>query len=518
MSRQYIIGVDIGTQSTKTALFDENGDCLAGADEKSHLHQPSSGVVEEDPERQVDSVCRTIRQCVQQAGIPVESVAGIGIDGQLAGVIGINKVGRAITPYDSWLDTRCSPYILKMKAVANDEIIAKTGGAPSFNHGPKILRWKKESPQIYKSIHSFVQPGGYAVMRLCGLAGEDAFIDKTYLHFSGFADNQRGQWDEELCRKFGVSPKKLPRIVESHSVMGELTASMAKRCGLKAGVPVVAGCGDSAASFLACGATKEGICVDVAGTASVFAATTNKFLPDLKRQVLSCGSAATPGLWHPYAYINGGGMNLEWFRAILNMAGSEVGLKLSFSDLESLASKIPFNNSFPLFVPHLAGRVAPGWPNLRGAWVGLTLQHGAGHLYRAVLESVALEYGFYKKVLQEIRPDLALSEIRRTGGGGCSNLWNQIKADALGMKIVPMNRSEGAPLGVALLAAYGVGIIPDLEGSANRWIQKGKGIAPVKKHAAIYEDRQTRYEELLEVLNHWSCGGISRNKVRHHSK
>ena len=107
---------------------------------------------------------------------------------------------------------------------------------------------------------------------------------------------------------------KFPRIVEPSERVGRLTAEFAKDCGLPAGTPVIAGCGDTAASFLSCGATAPGICVDVAGTASVFAATTDSFAPDIHSGTLGYGRSVTPGLWHPYAYVNGGGMNLEWFR------------------------------------------------------------------------------------------------------------------------------------------------------------------------------------------------------------
>ena len=158
-------------------------------------------------------------------------------------------------------------------------------------------------------------------MRLCELDASQAFIDKSYLHFSGFADNVRARWDERLCRKFDIPPSKLPRIVDSHTVIGELVPRMARRCGLAPGVPVIAGCGDTAASFLACGATREGVCVDVAGTASVFAATTRQFKADTTHRILGWGQSATPGLWHPYAYINGGGMNLEWFAGELTQLG-----------------------------------------------------------------------------------------------------------------------------------------------------------------------------------------------------
>ena len=311
--QKYLIGIDIGTQGTKAALFDSSGRAYATAFCKSRLHQPAVGVVEEDPERQLASVCQCIRRCLSESGLPSSGVAALGIDGQMAGVLGIGADGKNVTPYDSWLDTRCGPYIKDMKKRAGREIVRRAGGPASFNHGPKILWWKSERPEVYRQIAAFVQPGGYAAMRLCGLSAAEAFIDTSYLHFSGFADNRRQKWDAKLCQTFDVDMGKLPRIVASDQVIGQVTGPMARRCGLRAGVPVIAGCGDTAASFLACGATREGLCVDVAGTASVFAASTTQFKADTKYDVLGWGRSATPGLWHPYAYINGGGMNLVWF-------------------------------------------------------------------------------------------------------------------------------------------------------------------------------------------------------------
>ena len=497
MNAQLLIGVDIGTQGTKAALFDAAGRCLARAFVKSRLRQPAPGTVEEDPEWQVASVCETIARCVKSAKADARRVAGIGIDGQMAGVIGVGKDGRAVTPYDSWLDTRCAPYIKQMQDAAGAEITRKAGGPPSFNHGPKILRWKREFPRVFRSIAAFVQPGGYAVMRLCGLDGARAFIDKSYLHFSGFADNRKNCWDTGLCRKFALDPQKLPAIVDSHAVVGELTAAMAAKCGLKPGVPVIAGCGDTAASFLACGATREGICVDVAGTASVFAATTTEFRADVRRGVLGCGRAAAPGLWHPYAYINGGGMNLEWFRR-------EFAKGLDFDALNRLAGKITPSADDPLFIPHLAGRVSPGWPNLRGAWAGLTWAHSTGHLYRAMLEGVALEYRLYKEALMALYPSLKVRELRVTGGGEKSAVWNAIKADALDCRVVQIAASEGAPMGAAMLAGFGVGLLRDLNKAATQWIETGAATSPNRRLTRLYAARYGRYVDLLNKLNEWS--------------
>jgi len=487
----FLIGSDIGTQGTKTTLFTTEGRAVASAFQASKIRHPSPGTVEEDPEIQLASVCATIKKCM--AGLDPGDVKGLAIAGQMAGIIGIGSTGRALTPYDSWLDTRCAPQMKIMQRKAGGEIIEKTGGPASFNHGPKILWWKKNHPDLYRRVHSFVQPGGYVAMRLCGLEASDAFIDTTYLHFSGFADNRRSKWDFDLCSAFGVDEKKLPRIVAPHTVIGEVNAPMARRCGLKPGTQVVAGSGDTAASFLSCGAVRPGVCVDVAGTASVFAATTNRFIADQRTQTLACGQSAVPGLWHPYAYINGGGMNLEWFRN--EFAG---GRSLAELDRELPAPA----EDFPTFVPHLGGRNNPSWPALRGAWSGLTREHGRAHLYYAVLESVALEYRLYRDVLQSLDRKFAMREIRVTGGGERSAAWNAIKAGVLGCPVVQMSRSEGAAMGAALVAGLGTRVLPDLTQAAESWAAAGAVTQPARQ--PFYDRRLRKYAGLLDHLNEWS--------------
>lgn len=504
MASTYLLGIDIGTQGTKAVLFDRQGRARASAFRKSRLLRPAPGAVEEDPERQFRSVCECIKSCIADAGIDADRVAAIGIDGQMAGLLGIGEDGRHVTPYDSWLDGRCAPYIEQMKRAAGEEIIRLTGGPPSFNHGPKILWWKQERPEVYRRIAAFVQPGAYAAMRLAGMDASQAFIDKSYLHFSGFADNCRGQWDEALCRKFAVDRAKLPRIVDPHAVVGQLAAGAARRCGLTPGTPIVAGCGDTAASFLACGATREGVCVDVAGTASVFAATTREFNADVAHGVLGWGQSATPGLWHPYAYINGGGMNLEWFAREL-AATDDPRSANRFGRLDRLAARIAPQPDDPLFLPHLGGRVSPSQPHLRGSWAGLTWSHTAAHLYRAVLEGVALEYCIYRDVLTALNPALKIREIRITGGGQQSRLWNQIKADALGLPVVQIARPEGAPLGAALLAGFGVGLFTSLDAAAAEWIETGQPLRPNRALAGHYRVRLDRYRRLLAVLDEWTA-------------
>lgn len=494
---QLLIGIDIGTQGTKTVLQREDGLCVAEAFVRSRPSQPTPGTVEEDPEHQLEAVLGTIRECLAKSGADPRQIAGLAIAGQMAGVIGLGADGRAITPYDSWLDTRCSPYITRMKEHGR-LVLERTGNAPSFNHGPKILWWKHERPEVYDRIRAFVQPGAYAAMRLCGLDASQAFIDPTYLHFSGFADNQRLRWDPDLCTLFGVDVRKLPRIMPSQTVVGTVRRVMAEKCGLREDTPVVAGCGDSAASFLACGASSPGTCIDVAGTASIFAATSDKFLPDTTSGILGCGRSVLPGLWHPYAYINGGGQNLEWFRQ--SVARSQ----RSFAELDAAAAESAHDTALPYFVPHLGGRVSPAWPQLRGAWVGLDWQVGEGAMFRSILEGVALEYALYASALTSLSPKFKVREVRITGGGEKSTTWNQLKADRLQARVVCIEHGGGAPLGAALLAGAGTGVIADPRLTLDQWVRLGRAFEPDPATAALSRQRTNRYGSLLGLLHVWS--------------
>jgi xylulokinase len=493
-----LLGIDIGTQGTKAALYALDGGCLAEAFKHSCLYRPGPGVVEEDPETQVQSVLDTIRTCMENSHVDPIEVAGIAIAGQMAGIIGVDANGRAVTPYDSWLDTRCGPYIKRMQRIAGDEITEKTGNAPSFNHGPKKLWWKHERPADYARIRAFVQPGAYAAMRLCGLDSSKAFIDNTYLHFSGFADNRRSSWDEQLCHKFEMDPAKLPRIVDPQELVGEVRAPMAEKCGLRADTPVIAGCGDTAASFLSCGATSEGICVDVAGTASVFAATTRNFLADTRHHMLGCSHSAVPGLWHPYAYINGGGQNLEWFRRELQSN------HFTFEELNRLALGVEDDASLPYFVPHFGGCVSPPLLSIRGAWLGLTWDTTPGHLFRAMLDGVALEYSLYKRALLDLLPNFAIKEIRVTGGGEKSSTWNQIKADRLQIPVFSVAGTGGTPMGSALMAGLGVGLFKDLPSVALDWVHLGEAYQPDHSKSKLAKERIQKYAHLLQMIDAWS--------------
>lgn len=492
MNEELLIGVDIGTQGTKASVYRPDGNALAHAFEESRLIYGPEESVEQDPEEIYGSVLRTVRCAVERSGIKADAVAAIGIDGQMAGIMAVDKDWNPVTPYDSWLDTRCGPYIAVMKEMAEERIVRITGGQVTYAHGPKLLWWKKEWPEVYRRAAKFIQPSVYAAGKLCGLRAEDAFLDHTYLHFSGFADNMKREWSEELLETFGVEKEKLPRIVNPSDVIGHLTPEAARECGLTNRTIVAAGCGDSAASSLGCGITEPGMLYDVAGTASVFSAATGEYAPDVEEKTILYARSAIEDMWIPLAYLSGGGLCLRWFRDLMG---------LSYEELEKKAGEIPWGSDGLQFIPHFSGVTCPNMPGVKGGFLGLKWNHTVGHMYRSILESIVWEYANYYRILQKNVKSLQAKGIYGVGGGTGSRLFCQMKADVCGLPYMIMEGSEAATWGSAVIAGKAAGILPSLKSAdVNRKIS---GVMPVNMETnGKFSSFVLKYIRLLENVNH----------------
>jgi xylulokinase len=465
MAEKYLIGVDLGTSATKAVIYRTDGSLIAEATVEVPLYYPEPGVVEQENEDFYRTAAETVRRCVTSSGIDPRQVAAIAFDSQMAGVGSVREDFQPATRFDSWLDMRCQPYIEQLEREAGDLITRLTGCPPTCDHGPKILWWKEEQPDDYRQITKFVMPAGYVAGRMAGLKGEDAFIDYTFIHFSGFNDAQAGTWSTELTGRFGVDLDKLPRIVEPWEIIGEVTPAAAKDFGLAPGIPIAAGAGDTAAGALGAGVVRPGMVLDTAGTASVLAGCTDQFVADARHRALLTMRSVIPGLWNPLAYIAGGGLALNWFRDQFYAPGHN-GASSLLDAMTAEAEKIPPGADGLYFSPHLGGRICPADPAMRGAWVGFSWGHTRAHFFRAILESVAFEYAYYLNILRDNIPDLDLQVARVIGGGARSPVWNQIKADVLGVPYQRLQRGEFATWGCALIAGYAVGIFDDLAQAA----------------------------------------------------
>lgn len=504
MNKTYLLGVDLGTSSTKSALYSTDGKLIAEAVAEVPLYYPKPGVVEQENEDFYRTAAQTIRECVQQSGIDARQIAALAFDSQMAGVGAIDDTYQAATRFDSWLDMRCQPYIEQIDTHYGDMVTRLTGCPPTCDHGPKILWWKEERPAEYGRIAKFLMPSAYVAGRMAGLKADEAYIDYTFLHFTALSDAQKGTWSDELFAALGVDQAKLPRIVEPWHVVGEVTEQASDEFGLAPGTLIAAGCGDTAANALGAGIVQPGMLFDVAGTASVLAASTNTYFADVTNRALLTMRSVIPGLWNPLAYIGGGGQALRWFRDhFFNTLHGELqswSFEL-YDQLIALAAQVPPGSDGLFFSPHLGGRICPATPEMRGAWIGFSWSHKQAHFARSILESVAYEYAYYLSILREAVPDLALTETRAIGGGARNDLWNQIKANVSGVPYQRLQRTEFGSWGSAMIAGKAAGIFDDLTEVAMRHAQPAsEPLRPDPEIFSVYQPLVAKHIALQATL------------------
>jgi xylulokinase len=488
------IGCDLGTLGTKAAVVDESGEILGSAFEEVALLHPRPGWVEQDWDEIEGSAYRTIRRSLEASGRASE-VGGVAFSGQMSGIGPIDKNHGPIAHYDSWLDTRCEPYFVQMNEHA-DRITQLSGCPPTYSHGPKLLFWQTERAHDLRSIARFVVPGAYVAGRMCGLSADEAFIDRTYIHFSNLSDTSNARWSEELLDVFAIDARVLPRIVDPFDIVGQVTPEASALTGIPAGTPVAAGAGDQTAASLGAGVVSPGQAFDSAGTASVFAMCVDGFYPDVENKVLMATHSVIDGVFIALAFINGGGLGLRWFR-------DEVATFLkddpeAYARLDRMAEQVPVGSGDLLWFPHIQGRVLPPQPFVRGSWLGLTSGHSLGHMFRSILEGIAYEYAEWARLANDARGGIELKEARVLGGGAVSRLWNQIKADVLGIDWVPTLRQECGVLGDALIAAKASGHVDDVADAARQWQEMMDPVRPDPTRHGRYRRYVEAYRRMEE--------------------
>ncbi len=493
----------------KTSLFDSKGQRLADATRATRLSQPSPGKAEQSGDDFYAATLDTLREVVEKSGVAPAEVAAITFDGQMAGAIGIDRDWNALTPwYPSALDNRYQPYVARMQARAGDRLFALNGSLPFM--APRMLWWQDQYPDLYRRIHKVLMLANYVAGRLADLPADDAFIDPSYLTWIGVSDTARRSWSEELADVCGIPLAKLPRIVPSTTVVGYLSDEAAAACGLAQGTPLVAGAGDQVAGCLGAGLVHSGQLVDVAGTFPVLATCLDTFFSDTRHAMLQpLAGPLGDDHWYPMMYISGGGLTHRWYRdqfAAAEVQQAEAAGVTAYQLLDAQAAAIPPGAEGLLFIPHLVGRTCPDDSNVRGAWLGFTWTHRRPHFYRALLELIAYDFAQALDVVREYIPDAQFNEVRVIGGGANSDLWNQIKADVLGVPYVRLQREDISALGCAIMGGHAVGIYPDMAATASRFARTTSRTEPRPAYHHHYQDYVAVYRQAFDQLD-----GLYRN-------
>ena len=448
---EIVLALDLGTTGIKVAAFDERLRCLDHAQVENRLYYPAPGLVEQDPAFFEASALALARQVAGRLGEHARRVVAIVCSGQMGGVLGIDAGWNAVGHFDAVLDPRSNVTRAQIAPHAG-YILAHCGGLTAQLE--KMLYWRDHYPEFYGRLDKFVALNGYLAGRLAGLKASEAFTDLTFSGVNGVMEAATGEWDTALLETLGLPVEKLPRVVASDAVVGELQPRLAEALGLPRGVQILAGAGDGAATYAGSGMNRQGLALDLSGTSCALGAYSDRFLPDVDDQYfVNFKSPTSPG-WF-VIHINHFGRTHRWFLdAFCRELVETHGLDAAYAALDAEAAALGPGSGGVLAVPHLVGRPSPPDPATRGAWLGFGLGYTRAHFYRALLEAHAVEYRLAREHLAQLGAGLELEQVFVAGGGSRSDFWNQLKANVLGSRYRRLAGSDLSTLsGDALIAA-----------------------------------------------------------------
>ncbi|MDR7543232.1 MAG: xylulokinase [Armatimonadota bacterium] len=492
----YLLGLDVGTTGAKTVLVDARGRVLATQTVTYPLLVPRPGWTEQDPATWWDAACASIRAVLERSGVSAASVAAVGLTGQMHGLVALDRRGEVLRPAILWNDQRtASECAWITRQVGADRVLALTGNPVLTGFtAPKIVWMRRHEPELAARIAHILLPKDHVRYRLSGLFVSDvADASGTSLF-----DVRARRWSAEMLAALDIPSPWLPEVVESPTVTGTVTADAARATGLAPGTAVVAGAGDQAAQAVGTGVVEPGIISVTIGTSGVVFAHLDTVQVDaLGRTHTFCH--AVPGRWHVMGVMLSAGGSLRWLRDALGDAAWDVCGADPYDLMAAEAERIPPGSEGLLFLPYLTGERTPhADPHARGAFVGLTLRHGRGHLVRAVMEGVAMGL---RDALEIIRGmGVPVNQVRASGGGARSPLWRQILADVFDSELVTVTTTEGAAYGAALLAGVGSGCFDTVESACRQAVGISERTSPQPAHVRRYQELYERYGTLYPQL------------------
>ncbi|MCB8924194.1 MAG: xylulokinase [Ardenticatenaceae bacterium] len=485
----YFIGIDSSTTATKALLLAESGEVVGVASSTYDYETPKPLWSEQRPELWWTATVDSIQQLLAETAVSPQAIKGIGLTGQMHGLVLLDKDGEVLRPALLWNDQRTGAECDEMRAVIGKaKLIDITGNdALTGFTAPKILWVKNNEPEIYGRIAHILLPKDYVRYKLTG----EMAMDKAGGAGTQLFDVRQRDWSQELVTKLGIDPAWLPKTFEGTAVTGQLTQAAAEVTGLPVGIPVVGGGGDQAANAVGTGAVVDGVVALSLGTSGVVFASSDVPIvePDGR---LHAFCHAAPGKWHLMGVMLSAAGSLRWYRDALAPG-------VDFGDLLIPAADVPAGSEGLLFLPYLTGERTPHPdPLARGGFIGLTVRHSQAHLTRAVLEGVA--FGLRDSLELMRGAGLAdITQIRASGGGLRSLLWRQILADVLQAEIVTVNTTEGAAYGAAVLALVGAGGFDSVE-SACASLVKVTGRTEPGMDTAVYNQLYPIYQQLYPAL------------------
>lgn len=503
---QTLLGIDLGTTGIKAALFAaDDGHVLASAFQEYPLFHPQPGWAEQHPADWWQATLVAIRACLAQAaqqGVRSEDVRGLGLSGQMHGVVLLDEARQVLRPCIIWADQRSEEQCRWMtERVGQGQLIeyVSNPALPGFS-APKALWVRDHEPEIFQRARLLLLPKDYIRYRLTGVAA----MEISDAAGTCLLDVKRGVWSQETLAAIDFDPTLLPPIIAADGVAGVITPEVAELTGLRAGTPVAGGGADNACGAVGNGVVQPGLALVSIGTSGVVLAHANSPQVDTSSPIprVHTFNHAVPDAWYLMGVTQSAGLSLRWLRDNIGLPERALERWTGLDAYELLAKEaenVPAGSAGLFFLPYLQGERTPHLDAYaRGGWIGLSAIHDRRHLVRSVLEGVAFSLKDCFAIIDE--QGLRIEQVRATGGGAKSPIWRQIIADILGVELVTTNAQEGPAFGAALLAGVASGVYRSVQYACELTVRVVEHTTPDPARVALYERAYETYRALYPAL------------------
>lgn len=496
---RYLIGIDVGTTGAKTILIDEGGNLVASSLVEYPLLTPRPKWAEQDPADWWRGTVESIKEVLARSKVNPYDVKGLGLSGQMHGLVLIDKNHNVLRPAILWCDVRTTEQCQYITEKVGKDLLVKSTCNPALEGftAPKVIWVRDNEPEIYEKAYKMLLPKDYVRFLLTGeIASEVSDAAGTILF-----DVRNRKWSQEVLERLEISPDLMPPCYESIDVCGRITPKVAGLTGLKPGTPVVGGGADNA-----CTAVGNGIVVTGKTSASI--GTSGTMLTPTDTPEVDPGLRAhtfchcVPHKWYTMGVMLSAGGAFRWFRDTLGEKEVEVAKEKGVDPYEILtekAAQVEPGCEGLIFLPYLIGERTPhGDANAKGVFFGLTLRHKKSHVIRSVMEGVT--YGM-RDSLEIIRGlGLNVGQITATGGGARSALWRQMQADIYGAEVVTINIAEGPAFGAAILAGVGAKVYSSIQEATHEIVKITSKTHPIEDNKKVYDKYYRVYRSLYPAL------------------
>lgn len=486
----YWMGIDVGTGGSRALLVDQKGDEVAAVTaphQDMRMEHPMWA--EQDPADWWHAAILAIQGVLAKAGAQGNDVRGIGLSGQMHGLVILDRYGAVIRPALIWCDQRSQPQVDFINATLRRERVVELIANPVLTGFtlPKLLWVRDNEPRSFEEIRKMLLPKDYVRY---GLTSEFA-TDVSDASGTAVFDVAHRRWSHEMMDGLGLDRAILPDVFESSEIAGRVSARGAELTGLALGTPVVAGGGDQACGAVGNGIVRAGIVSCTLGTSGVIFAHTERPAYDPAGR-LHTFCHAVRDKWHVMSVTQGAGLSLQWFR-------NQLAATATYDELMAEAAAAPAGSQGLFWLPYLMGERSPHLdPHARGGWIGLTAKHTRADLIRAVIEGVSYSQKDCLDIIEAL--GVPVTSVRASGGGARSALWRQILADVFAQPVVRLASQEGAAYGAALLAMTGTGEFASVPEACDATIRESDRVLPRPAESAAYTRSHQVYRALYPAL------------------